>query len=84
MKKTFDKELYKNLGINELILLGIYSITEIPFMEAKVKKRTKSSSSVNNGEKCTLEKLVKESFNLFSFRWLGCLIRDFNNKIIKI
>ena len=46
MKKSFDKELYKNLGINELILLGIYSI-------------------VNNGEKCTLERLVKESFNLF-------------------
>jgi len=46
MKKSFDKELYKNLGINELILLGIYSI-------------------VNNGEKCTFERLVKESFNLF-------------------
>jgi hypothetical protein len=46
MKKSFDKELYKNLGINELILLGIYLI-------------------VNNGEKCTLERLVKESFNLF-------------------
>jgi len=26
MKKSFDKESYKNLGINELILLGIYSI----------------------------------------------------------
>jgi len=26
MKKSFNKELYKNLGINELILLGIYSI----------------------------------------------------------
>ena len=46
MKKSFDKELYKNLGINELLLLGIYSI-------------------VNNGEKCTLERLVKESFNSF-------------------
>lgn len=46
MKKSFNKELGKNLGINELILLGIYSI-------------------VNNGEKCTFEKLVKESFNLF-------------------
>jgi len=46
MKKSFDKELYKNLGINELILLGIYLI-------------------VNNGEKCTFERLVKESFNLF-------------------
>ena len=46
MKKSFDKELYKNLGIKELILLGIYSI-------------------VNNGGKCTLERLVKESFNLF-------------------
>jgi len=65
MKKAFDKELYKNLGINELILLGIYSITELPFMEAKVKKRTKSSSPVNNGGKCTLERLVKESFNSF-------------------
>jgi hypothetical protein len=46
MKKPFDKELYKDLGINELILLGIYLI-------------------VNNGEKCTLERLIKESFNLF-------------------
>ena len=46
MKKSFDKESYKNLGINELILLGIYS-------------------AVNNGEKCTLGRLVKESFNLF-------------------
>jgi len=47
MTKTFsDKEQYKNLGINELILLGIYSI-------------------VNNGEKCTFERLVKESFSLF-------------------
>jgi len=47
MIKTFsDKELYKNLGINELILLGIYSI-------------------VNNGEKCTFERLIKECFTLF-------------------
>ena len=46
MEKYFDKESYKNLGINELILLGIYSI-------------------VNNGEKCTFERLVKESFNIF-------------------
>jgi len=46
MKTSSDKELYKNLGINELILLGIYSI-------------------VNDGEKCTFERLVKESFNLF-------------------
>jgi len=45
MKKSFDQELSKNLGINELILLGIYSTT-------------------NNGEKCTFERLVKESFNL--------------------
>ncbi len=65
MKKSFDKESYKNLGINELILLGIYSITELPFMTAEVKKRTKFSSPVSNGEKCTLERLVKESFNLF-------------------
>jgi len=46
MKKSFDKELYRNLGINELILLGIYLI-------------------VSNGEKCTFERLVKESFDLF-------------------
>jgi len=46
MKTSSGKEQYKNLGVNELILLGIYSI-------------------VNNGEKCTFEKLVKESFNLF-------------------
>jgi hypothetical protein len=46
MKKSFDKELGKNLGINESILVGIYSI-------------------VNNGEKCTFERLVKEGFNLF-------------------
>jgi len=46
MEKSFDKELYKNLGINELILLGIYLIA-------------------NNGEQCTFEKLVKESFDLF-------------------
>ena len=46
MKKPFDKELYKDLGINELILLGIYLI-------------------VNNEEKCTFERLIKESFNLF-------------------
>lgn len=64
-KTSSDKELYKNLGINELILLGIYSITELPFMEEKVKKRTKSSSPVNDGEKCTFERLVRESFNLF-------------------
>ena len=46
MKKSFDKELGKNLGINESILVGIYS-------------------TVNNGEKCTFERLVKESFGLF-------------------
>jgi len=46
MKTPSDKEQYKNLGVNELILLGIYSI-------------------VNDKEKCTFERLVKESFNLF-------------------
>ena len=46
MKTFSDKEQYKNLGINELILSAIYS-------------------TVNRGEKCTFERLVKESFNLF-------------------
>ena len=45
-KKHFDKELYKKLGINELILFCIRSI-------------------VRNKEKCTFERLVKESFILF-------------------
>jgi len=67
MKKPFDEELYKDIGINELIVLGIYLITEPPPPEegAKSKKRAKSSSPINNGEKCTLERLIKESFNLF-------------------
>ncbi|MFH1401992.1 MAG: hypothetical protein ABIG40_03470 [Parcubacteria group bacterium] len=46
IKKSFDKELYRNLGMNELILLGIHSITD-------------------RGEKCTFERLAKESFDLF-------------------
>jgi len=46
MKKSSNKEQYKNLGINELILLGIHLIA-------------------NNGKKCTFERLVRESFNLF-------------------
>jgi len=27
-------------------------------------------------------KMVAGNFNLFSFRWFSCLIRNFNNKII--
>lgn len=46
MRKSFDEELYKKTGINDLILLGIFSVIE-------------------NKEKCTFERLIKECFILF-------------------
>jgi hypothetical protein len=45
-KRRLDKELYKKLGINELILFCVRSI-------------------IKNKEKCTFQRLVKESFVLF-------------------